>query len=245
MATRVISYDGTRNVYAVIRSGPDAWKPSTSTIVAYDDSDVDSFDIPLVNIGGDLFELTIPDALPASSAYQFMYYDRAGSTPTNTDDGITIENVGWSGSVVYTPLPTPYVTAQDMIDAYGNTLMTLLSQANKDVKTPDNGKIERAIGEAARDLHTRLQPTKYSTPLTGMDAETADLIRDLVKRMALLKLYMNKPGTYFDTNGRPFNPAGDTERFVQRVLSRVIVGTIKLVADRKSGAYPSAVVQSS
>ena len=111
------NFNGTANIYAVIRRQADGYVWNGSAFVSWSDGSIADYDVALSSAGGDLYLASFPTSIVAGD-YYVDFYKRAGATPAITDlrlDGATIH---WNGATA-APGATP--TAAEMV--------TLIKQA--------------------------------------------------------------------------------------------------------------------
>lgn len=106
-----VTYVGANAVYCLIRRMSDntVWDPAALAWDVWADGDLDDYDIPMTDRGGDLFTADAPSGLTNGIEYRFVYYERAGASPALTDLLLGSEEGAWSGS----DLVEPTVSASD------------------------------------------------------------------------------------------------------------------------------------
>ena len=107
-----VRYNGTANIYAIIRRKSDAYVWNGSAFAAWADGSIADYDIALTSQGGDLYSTSFPSGI-TSGAYFVDYYIRAGATPATTDVRVSGSIFNWSGSDVTVGKEEP--TAAEMV----------------------------------------------------------------------------------------------------------------------------------
>ncbi len=92
-----LGYPGSTPVYVIIRQTSDGAVWNGTAFVPWVDADIDDYDVPLVNQGGDLYTADAPAALAHRTEYRFLYYERAGASPAITDLILGSEEHVWWG----------------------------------------------------------------------------------------------------------------------------------------------------
>lgn len=96
------SYPGSgASLYVVVRAQADGtvWDTTTSALVTFVNADVANYDVPLADLGGDLYGAAMPTDLPAGD-YRFIYYEQAGGTPATTDLILKTVVARWNASAL-------------------------------------------------------------------------------------------------------------------------------------------------
>ena len=112
-----VTYVGSNTTYTIIRRMSDGkvWDAVAETWDTWSDADIGDYDIPLSSLGGDLYAGDAPDDLANGVEYRFVFYERAGASPSLTDLLIGSEEGNWSGTdLVETTTTTQIVEAADV-----------------------------------------------------------------------------------------------------------------------------------
>jgi uncharacterized phiE125 gp8 family phage protein len=97
-----VTFNGSGNLYAIIRERPDGDVWNGTANVSWVDGDIDDYDIALASQGGDLYSADVPEDLPAGD-YRALFYERAGATPATTDLFLTSRPFHRNGSAASEP----------------------------------------------------------------------------------------------------------------------------------------------
>ncbi len=89
-------YNGSANIYAMVRRKSDAYVWNGTQFVAWDDSDISEYAIALTYQGGDLYAGTMPSGVPIGVHF-LDYYIRAGASPSTLDIRINGSQIRWNG----------------------------------------------------------------------------------------------------------------------------------------------------
>ncbi len=90
------------SVYAIIRRQSDAYVWNGSGFVSWDDDDIATYDIPLTDLGGDLYGADFPTAIGVGQ-YLTFFYLQAGGSPSITDVLLTRKWQTWTGASLEDP----------------------------------------------------------------------------------------------------------------------------------------------
>lgn len=93
-------------LYAIVRKLSDAtvWDVAAATWDTWADADIADYDIPLTDLGGDLYAADFPAAVADGTEVRIHYYEQAGAAPAITDTTIGHETQYWLGGAL-TPTP--------------------------------------------------------------------------------------------------------------------------------------------
>lgn len=97
-----ICYQGTgANLYCIVRKLSDGtvWNTANAALEAWADGTVADYDIALTDRGGDLYDGTMPAAIPTGD-YRVYYYERAGAIPAITDLVLKSPVKHWDGTAL-------------------------------------------------------------------------------------------------------------------------------------------------
>jgi hypothetical protein len=92
------NYNGTADIYAIIRNRSTSYVWNGTSFVAWVDADIASYDVALTSRGGDLYSASMPAAI-SEGDYFVDYYKREGATPAITDPRLDGHPINWSGYV--------------------------------------------------------------------------------------------------------------------------------------------------
>ena len=99
-----ITYQGTANIYVIIRRQSDGYVWDTVAVdwAAWADGDIANYDLALTSYGGDYYAVGFPSAIAADTVCRIIYYKRAGAAPALTDLVLATEEGTWTGTVTET-----------------------------------------------------------------------------------------------------------------------------------------------
>lgn len=145
-----IVYQGTANLYAVIRDRADLTQVWNGTVFeTWSDVNVATYDVALAAQGGDVYAADFPGDIDPGN-YRVLYYKRAGGTPATSDLLLTTDELYWNGTSATEPVDG-YVgryTTEAAVEQYLGTL-NLNAYADVDSDgTRDAGATEQAIVSA-------------------------------------------------------------------------------------------------
>jgi phage gp36-like protein len=161
--------------------------------------------------------------LTAGVEYQYAITRVYRSASRTTEETFTI------------PVATPgdYATEDDMSERWGDALLKKVSQRNPSINAIDWDVVTRSLVAARGTINTGLGASRYAVPLTSMDAETAELLKDMCTRQALVWLYETRLGQDLDAEGRPTHPAKQHAEFVALKLRNIRAGFLPIVAAKR------------
>lgn len=93
-----LSYNGSDDVYAIVRKVSTGQVWNGSSFEVWSDSNIYNYDIPLSDQGGDLYSEDFPSSVDANIQYVIFYYEQAGSSPATDDLILDSESVIWDGT---------------------------------------------------------------------------------------------------------------------------------------------------
>jgi len=94
-----LSYQGSGTLYAIIRRQSDSYVWNGSAFAAWSDGSIASYDIPLTNRGGDLYQADFPASIIAGN-YRIFYYEQASGSPAITDLVLKSPARYWDGAAL-------------------------------------------------------------------------------------------------------------------------------------------------
>ncbi len=140
-----VTYVGSDDVYCIIRRMSDSkvWDNVAEAWDTWANADIADYDIPLTDVGGDVYSEDAPSDLVNGTEYRFNYYEMAGVSPTVTDLLIGSEEGNWNGTTLEEEGTTPAAAGQTQ--ATGLTFYDLI----EDLEDFATG---HSVGVAARSL---------------------------------------------------------------------------------------------
>ncbi len=95
-------------LYAIIRRLSDAkvWNTATAAWETWADASIGDYDIPLTDLGGDLYAADFPAAIADGTQVRLHYYEQAGAAPAVGDTSIGRETMYWLGAALTPTSPT-------------------------------------------------------------------------------------------------------------------------------------------
>jgi len=143
------SFPGTATLYVVTRRLSDG-TVRDHVAGAWDtwaDGDIADYDLPLVDLGGDLYAVDAHAGLVSGIIYRFTYYKQAGGTPAITDLVLASDEGTWNGSTV-TPTPTPTTTTSGTVYCSVADVESILAQHGVTAFVDDDFDGSRSAAEA-------------------------------------------------------------------------------------------------
>lgn len=161
--------------------------------------------------------------LTAGVEYQYAITRVMGGNTRTTVETFTI------------PISSPgdYADEDDMLARWGEALLKKVSQRNASVNAVDWDVVSRSLVGARGVLNVGLVASRFTVPLVSMDAATAELLRDLCTRQALVWLYESRIGQDLDQDGRPVHPARQHAEYVASKLRMIRCGLMPIVAAKR------------
>ncbi len=95
-------------VYAIVRKVADGtvWDVAAAAWEAWADGSIGDYDIPLTDLGGDLYAADFPAAIADGTQVRLHYYERAGAAPAVGDTQIGSQVMYWLGAALTPTSPT-------------------------------------------------------------------------------------------------------------------------------------------
>jgi len=89
-----LSFQGSGNLYVILRRSEDATVWNQSDFVSWSDEDIASYALPLIHRGGDIYQGDFPGEIPPGQ-YRILYYQRAGESPATDDLLLCTRSFHW------------------------------------------------------------------------------------------------------------------------------------------------------
>lgn len=157
-----IIYTGSNPIYSIIRRTSDAKVWNGTTFVTWVDLNVATYDIPLVDKGGDFFASNFPTTISTGIEYALFYYEQLGATPATTDTLLSSKEGYWNGI--------------DIVSVYSSTSSTFTSNYNtsnycqvEDVELLLPQELYKKISSPIPDLQPRLSSAKITSYIERAD----------------------------------------------------------------------------
>jgi hypothetical protein len=141
------NYNGSANLYAIIRNRATSYVWNGTSFVAWADADIASYDVALTSRGGDLYSASMPAAV-SEGDYFVDYYKREGATPATTDLRLSGESLHWTGTAAIDSGDDP--TAAEMVSLLKQALRD--SPAGVSMITIDGQQVQYSRSQALQEL---------------------------------------------------------------------------------------------
>jgi hypothetical protein len=141
------NFNGTANLYAIIRNRATGYVWNGSAFVAWENGSIATFDIPLSSFGGDLYMASFPTSI-AEGDYYVDYYVRDGSNPATTDTRLGGVSMHWTGTAATEDDEDP--TASEMVSILKRALRD--SPAGVSMITVDGQQVQYSRAQAMNEL---------------------------------------------------------------------------------------------
>lgn len=163
-----LTYQGTADVYAIIRRHDDsqAWNASDGAFQTWSDGTIADYGLALTDRGGDLHQGDWPaDITPGR--YRVMYYRQAGDAPATDDLLLGTSDAYWTGQAIVAPGGDAEEDANDLTTLAAVKRYLRIDHANDDALLADlvhlvSRRIERLCGR-----HFKLRAHRHRHPRPG------------------------------------------------------------------------------
>lgn len=171
-----LTYTNTDDVYAIVRrtSNGQAW--NGSALETWADANITTYDIPLVDQGGDLYAANFPSGLATNVEYRILYYEKAsGADPAITDLLLASEEGIWDGTNLVKNLSTSAVsTSTTVFDD-----LTLLYATTTDVQKLLPRQMTRVFNQRHRHSQANLTTNDIEDYIRRAQSEIDGMLEDI------------------------------------------------------------------